>query len=82
MISDEASSGTATLRPLGSSDSRRRYALISGSFRIYTEYKSEELYESDCLTPSDAAAIILTIIAEASLPVQSFHVNLENTVRA
>ena len=45
------------------------------SFHVYSEYASEESYESEILTPSDAVGIILAIIAETSLPVKSFYVD-------
>jgi len=44
------------------------------SFHIYRDHEDEDSYKSDCLRPSDAVAIILTIIAETSLPVKSFYV--------
>ncbi|KAI9879848.1 MAG: hypothetical protein M1830_006871 [Pleopsidium flavum] len=45
------------------------------SFHIYGAHAEEDLYESDWLTSSDAIAIILTIIAETSLPIRSFYVD-------
>ncbi|MCJ1304731.1 hypothetical protein MMC08_007544 [Hypocenomyce scalaris] len=45
------------------------------SFYIYSDYASEESYESGLLMPSDAVGIILAIIAETSLPVKSFSVD-------
>ncbi|MCJ1362235.1 hypothetical protein MMC16_001337 [Acarospora aff. strigata] len=45
------------------------------SFHIYGAHAGEEPYESDWLTSSDAIAIILTIIAETSLPIKSFYVD-------
>ena len=45
------------------------------SFHVYREHESEEDYAVDCLTTSDAAAIIFTIVAETALPIKSFHLD-------
>lgn len=45
------------------------------SFHIYRDHEEEDVYESDCLTPSDVVGIILSIITETSLPVKSFIVD-------
>ena len=47
------------------------------SFCLYSDgqHKYGQLYEPDCLRPSDAAAIILHIVAETGLPVKSFAAN-------
>jgi len=45
------------------------------AFHIYDTHAEEAPYESDWLTSSDAIAIILTIIAETSLPIKSFYVD-------
>lgn len=46
------------------------------SFHIYGAHAGEAPYESDRLTSGDAVAIILTIIAETSLPIKPFSCGL------
>ena len=45
------------------------------SFRISPPQEPEDLDESECLRPSDAAGIILDITADTGLPIRSFHVD-------
>ena len=55
------------------------------SFQIRRNIESERIYESNCLAPSDAISIILSIAAETELAIKSFHANFNhapNTVDA
>lgn len=45
------------------------------SFHVYGEYDYEDEDVLDWVGPSDAAAIIFTIIAETALPIKSFHLS-------
>ena len=44
-------------------------------FQIQSDHEWQDTYQSDCLTPTDAVAVMLTIIADTGLAVKSFFVD-------